>query len=93
MDALSLHDLLYKFIDEYDKELKEARKTENYKRPFGAIVRKEIAGAVRSVVADDIYYVKGSVGAGPMGVVGGLMGAWLMKVAVGTDKKRKKDEE
>lgn len=64
MAALSLHDLFYKFIDEYDKELKEARKTENYKRPFGAIVRKEIAGAVRSVVADDIYYVKGSVGAG-----------------------------
>lgn len=34
-----------------------------------------------------------AVAAGPMGVVGGLMGAWLMKVAVSTDKKKKKDEE
>ena len=26
MAALSLHDLFYKFIDEYDKELKEDKK-------------------------------------------------------------------
>lgn len=33
-----------------------------------------------------------AVAAGPMGVVSGLMGAWIMKVAVSTDKKKKKDE-
>ncbi|OUM20989.1 hypothetical protein CBW42_05245 [Butyricicoccus porcorum] len=34
--------------------------------------------------------IAAAVAGGPMGVVGGLMGAWLMKVVSGTDRKDKK---
>ena len=34
--------------------------------------------------------IAAAVAAGPMGVVGGLMSAWLMKVVSGTDRKDKK---
>ena len=33
-----------------------------------------------------------AIAAGPVGMIGGLMSAWLMKVAVNTDKKKKKDD-
>ncbi len=59
-----LHDLLRKFMDEYAKELDDARATENFKRPFGALVRQDIANKLQERVDGNIYKVKGSVGAG-----------------------------
>ncbi len=52
------------FADQYAKELAEARETENYKRPFGALVRQDIANKLQEHVDGNVYKVKGSVGAG-----------------------------
>ncbi len=67
MGMSKLQSLLKKFIDEYVTELADARATKNYKRPFGAIVRQDIASIIRSYVSEKgaQFYVKGSVGAGP----------------------------
>ena len=61
---MTLRELLYKFINEYASELEEAKSTENYKRPFGNLVRHDIADQFQSAVDSDVYKVKGSVGAG-----------------------------
>ncbi|MCR4891705.1 MAG: DUF3578 domain-containing protein [Lachnospiraceae bacterium] len=55
---------LIRLMNEYAGELAEARRTENFKRPFGALVRKDIAGIIRQSLDPTIYSVKGSVGAG-----------------------------
>ncbi|WP_314033136.1 MrcB family domain-containing protein, partial [Mogibacterium timidum] len=44
--------------------LSEARSTENFKRPFGNLVRRDIAGRLQESITDGCYKVKGSVGAG-----------------------------
>lgn len=60
----SLREMLKKFIDKFASELAAARTSEDYKRPFGNLVRKDIAGKLRAHVDSSIYKVKGSVGAG-----------------------------
>lgn len=62
--AVELKTMLEKFIREYATELAEARRTEDFKRPFGALVRQDIAKALQDKVDGSIYKVKGSVGAG-----------------------------
>ena len=60
----TLNLMFKKFIGEYASELSEARATENFKRPFGNLVRQDIAGKLRKVIPETYYKVKGSVGAG-----------------------------
>lgn len=62
--ADTLNSMFKKFIGEYASELSEARATENYKRPFGNLVRKNIAEKLQEVIPETYYKVKGSVGAG-----------------------------
>ena len=62
--TVSLKEMLKKFIDEYASELAAARASEDYKRPFGNLVRKDISSVIQANVDDKIYKVKGSVGAG-----------------------------
>lgn len=45
---MRLHDLFYKFMSEYETELSTARKNEDYKRPFGKIVREDIVENLES---------------------------------------------
>ena len=59
-----LHKLLKKFMEEYESELNEARKDKDFKRPLGNIVRKDIACLIGAQLPENIYKVKGSVGAG-----------------------------
>ena len=61
---MKLHDLFYKFILEYDIELSAARREEDFKRPFGRMIRQDIAGIIREHLPENVYKVKGSVGAG-----------------------------
>ena len=56
--------MLYKFMDEYASELSAARATEDFKRPFGSLVRQDIATYLQGKLDASVYYVKGSVGAG-----------------------------
>lgn len=60
----SLKEMLYKFIDQYAYELSAARDKDNFKRPFGELVRRDIANEIQSHCDEEIYKVKGSVGAG-----------------------------
>lgn len=59
-----LQKLLKKFMEEYESELNEARKDKDFKRPLGNIVRKDIAHLIGVQLPENIYKVKGSVGAG-----------------------------
>lgn len=61
---MTLKESFCKLINEYALELEEARKSDNFKRPFGALVRQDIAGLVQKQLDVSIYKVKGSVGAG-----------------------------
>lgn len=61
---MSLRELFSKFIEEYNDELTEARKTGDYKRSWGELVRQDIPSYLREQVDTNIYKVKGSVGAG-----------------------------
>ena len=60
----SLKSMLHKFMDEYASELSAARATEDFKRPFGRLVRQDIATYLQEKLDASVYYVKGSVGAG-----------------------------
>lgn len=51
-------------MEEYESELNEARKDKDFKRPLGNIVRKDIAHLIGVQLPENIYKVKGSVGAG-----------------------------
>ena len=59
-----LQKLLKKFMEEYESELNAARKDKDFKRPLGNIVRKDIAHLIEAQLPENIYKVKGSVGAG-----------------------------
>ena len=59
-----LQKLLKKFIGEYESELMIARRDDDYKRPFGKIVRQDITSLIRVRLPENTYKVKGSVGAG-----------------------------
>lgn len=50
--ADTLNSMFKKFIGEYASELSEARATENYKRPFGNLVRQNIAEKLQEVIPD-----------------------------------------
>lgn len=54
----------YKFMNEYQTELLAARESEDFKRPFGSLVRRDIAELLQNQIDASIYKVKGSVGAG-----------------------------
>ena len=60
----NLQNLFKCFMDEYDAELSAARSDEDFKRPFGKLVRRDIASLIGSQIQETIYKVKGSVGAG-----------------------------
>ena len=60
----TLQSMLHQFIDEYATELSLARKEDNFKRPFGALIRQSIPVFLKNQVDNDTYIVKGSVGAG-----------------------------
>lgn len=64
MVASTLSWMFKKFIDEYASELSEARATGNFKKPFGNLVRQDIAGKLRESISETYYKVKGSVGVG-----------------------------
>lgn len=64
MSKNTLRDLFYEFMNKYADELADVRKAENFKRPFGNLVRKEITKEINSFITDKTYYIKGSVGAG-----------------------------
>ena len=51
-------------LSKYDSELNEARRTKDYKRPFGKVVRNQIPDILKKTIDINRYYVKGSVGAG-----------------------------
>ena len=57
----SLKSMLHKFMDEYASELSAARATEDFKRPFGRLVRQDIATYLQEKLDASVYYVKGSV--------------------------------
>ncbi len=59
-----LRKMLIKFMEEFPSELENARITNDYKRPFGSLVRKDIADRIQGNLDNNIYKVKGSVGAG-----------------------------
>ena len=59
-----LQKLFKKFMEEYESELNAARKDKDFKRPLGNIVRKDIAHLIGAQLPENIYKVKGSVGAG-----------------------------
>ena len=61
---MQLHDMFYKFMSDYASELKDARLTGDYKRPWGELVRQTIKNVIQGKIANETYYVKGSVGAG-----------------------------
>lgn len=61
---MTLKEMLIKFMSQYSSELADAKATEDYKRPFGELVRQDIAGYIRNQVDANQYKVKGSVGAG-----------------------------
>ena len=60
----NLQILLKKFMEEYELELNAARKDKDFKRPFGNIVRKDITSLIGEKIPENIYKLKGSVGAG-----------------------------
>ena len=59
-----LQKLFKKFMEEYESELNAARKDKDFKRPLGNIVRKDIVHLIGAQLPENIYKVKGSVGAG-----------------------------
>ena len=60
----NLRNNFVQLMNAYAGELAEARKTNNYKRPFGSLVRRNIAEEIREHINEETYIVKGSVGAG-----------------------------
>ncbi len=62
MDTLQA--MFHQFMDGYASELSLARREENFKRPFGVLVRKSIPSLLKEHLDSDTYVVKGSVGAG-----------------------------
>ena len=52
MNTSLLKDLFYKFMNEYAEELNDARKTQNYKRSFGSLVRKDIATSIGNMIQE-----------------------------------------
>ena len=59
-----LQKLFKKFMEEYESELNAARNDEDFKRPFGKLVRQDITSLIELRLQENIYKVKGSVGAG-----------------------------
>ena len=60
----SLHDMLLTLMNDYASEHSLAEQENNYKHPFGNLVRKSIAHHIADHLNGSIYEVKGSVGAG-----------------------------
>ena len=62
----NLRELFKRLTDEYADELAEAKKTGNYSRPIGSLVKDDIVKIIQKNVEQDIYTVEGSVGKGLM---------------------------
>lgn len=61
---MTLRNDFYKLINEYNNELVEARRNENFKRSFASLIRHDIAEKIQNHVGNTRYKAKGSVGAG-----------------------------
>lgn len=61
---MGLNELFYKFVDEFENELQTARQENDFIRPFGKLVRKDIPERISGHIDLSIYKIKGSVGAG-----------------------------
>ena len=90
-----LRTMLDVFVDHPDKYKEEDRNSlldkANLVTPSilaGTASRKAVSKEWMQAATD--LGIAAAVAAGPMGVVGGLMSAWLMKVVSGTDRKDKK---
>lgn len=90
-----LRAILDVFVDHPDKYKAEDRASMLDKANL--VTPSILAGtATRKAVSKEWMQTAGALGvavaiaAGPMGMVGGLMGAWLIKMVSGTDKKDKK---
>ena len=64
MMADTLHNLLYKFMDQYANVYDEVNTNQNYKHPFAEIIRKSIPNELKQQLDTRIYQIKGSCGAG-----------------------------
>lgn len=64
-ENVELHNLVYRWMNEYESVLSSVKKTKDYKNPFKEIVTKDIpASLVKSTPIGDPYIVKGSCGVG-----------------------------
>ena len=64
-ENMSLHNLFYRWIDEYASVLSIVKEKKDYKNSFKTIVTKEIPACFTELVPIDVpYIVKGSCGAG-----------------------------
>ena len=61
---MTLKNDFYKLMNEYNLELVEARRSENFKRSFAGLVRYDITEKIQKNLGTTVYKVKGSVGAG-----------------------------
>lgn len=50
--------MLHKFMDEYASELSAARATEDFKRPFGRLVRQDIATYLQEKLDSSVYTLR-----------------------------------
>lgn len=89
-----LRTILDVFVDYPEKYKQEDR--ESLMAKANLVTPSILAGtATRKAVSKEWMQAASALGvaaaiaAGPIGMIGGLMGAWLMKIAVGSDKKNK----
>ena len=64
--ANNLKNMFYRLINEYAKVFEEVTKTQNFKHPFGAFIRRDITDEIRenANLDQNQYIIKGSCGAG-----------------------------
>lgn len=60
----SLQKMFYQFMNEYSNELAAAKQNNIYKRPFSALVTRDIKNAIQEKLDCSIYTASGSVGKG-----------------------------
>lgn len=64
--ANNLKNMFYRLINEYAEVFEEVTKTQNFKHPFGAFIRRDITDEIRenANLDQNQYIIKGSCGAG-----------------------------
>ena len=58
MMADTLHNLLYKFMDQYANVYDEVNTNQNYKHPFAEIIRKSIPNELKQQLDTSIYQIR-----------------------------------